>query len=185
MAKTKALAFPPLSRWPPLFPRTFAIPCLKTGDKCREPALLFDESSPRLCPHNSPEQCRFYLEGAAEARASAPENAPPVPCRIAKSPAAGCRPARLPAEKSFSARQGASGSPCARKTFLCAHMGRSRNAPSQWPCLPSRLRFFSFLQLPPSKHVNTAAAHDAPARAAPVESLPDFLADSRSIIAST
>src|SRR5262249_1853444 len=183
-ARTKACAFRPLARWLPLIPHTFASPYRKTGDRCHAWVCLFDESSPPPCPHSLLARCRFYREGAAEARAAARGNAPPAPCRIAKSRAGGCLRAQQPAGRSSSAPREASGSLCARKTSLCARTDRSRSASSLWPGLPSRLRSFFFPQPPQSKRGNSVSAYDGLARAALAELFLECCADSRSSTAS-
>src|SRR6267143_3573439 len=81
-----------LAQWHRSAPGRSAIPCRRTGGRCRARALPFYESSRSLCRHSSPVQCRFYREDAAEEQASAQERGTLEPYRIAKSPACGCRP---------------------------------------------------------------------------------------------
>src|SRR5690348_7868674 len=179
-ANTMVSASRPPARWLLLVPRRSAILCPRRDGICHALVHLFGEWSPRLCRHSSLARCRFYPEDAAEARASAPENVPPAPCRIAKSLGVGCPRAQWQAGKSSSARLGANDSPCARKTFLSAHTGRNRTAPSQWHSLRLPLHLFVFPRRPPWKRVSTGASRGDRAPPAPVESLPACPAGSRS-----
>ena len=131
MARTKACAFRQPWRSHRLFPHTSPIPFPTTGDRSHARAHPFDEWLPPLCRRSSPARCRFYREAAGEAPATSRGKRPLGPYRIARSRAACCPPAQWRGGRSSSALRAAIGSPCARKTFLCAHKDRSRNVPSR------------------------------------------------------